>query len=113
MDPKEFNRISEKAGVPERIARGMEFLDSEFPGWEHMIDFEIYSFSNTCNCVAGQVAGWEEMKRLLGDRMLVAYGFDLLLSIEGDLESDVLHESWLMAIKERFDTGNLSGGIYE
>ena len=45
------------ATVPERVARGVEFLDRVRPGWFGEVDAGRLDMSSTCRCVLGQLWG--------------------------------------------------------
>lgn len=41
--------------APERVARGVAFLDREVPDWKSRIVVKDLDLSSTCSCVVGQV----------------------------------------------------------
>lgn len=43
--------------ISERVARGVEWLDVNRPGWVDAIDLERLLLSSPCDCVLGQIDG--------------------------------------------------------
>lgn len=48
--------------IEERVAKGVEFLDSRLPDWwqTHSINLDKFHLAEACNCVIGQVAPFPE-----------------------------------------------------
>jgi hypothetical protein len=43
--------------VEERVARGVEWLDANEPGWERRIKLDALILSSSCRCILGQIYG--------------------------------------------------------
>ncbi len=44
--------------VVERVARGVEFLDVECPGWADRVDLARLNMAHQNDCMLGQLYGW-------------------------------------------------------
>lgn len=115
--------------VKVRVQRGVEWLDENKPGWEYTINFEKFEMENACRCVLGFAFQEEAMKA--GERTLngeaLGYWFVLGKYIDGGYYDgtewavkhgfhydigepwETLQIEWTRVIKDRFDTGVLSG----
>lgn len=118
-----------KAAAPAYVAAGAEWLDENEPGWEGRIDLASLDLSNSCRCVLGQVTpeesytdsmirihglgGWHDLDPMFhtGEQAhawALAHGFNKPVGVPFDYY-EVLDELWITLVKERHDTGNLSG----
>ncbi len=43
-----------KTTAKEKVARGLAFLDTRFPGWIEHIDLRTFNMASGCNCVLAQ-----------------------------------------------------------
>lgn len=48
--------------VPDRVSRGIEWLDRQRPTWIDEVDLSILDLSSSCSCVLGQIVGYEKTK---------------------------------------------------
>lgn len=122
--------------IEERVTRGAEFLDTNYPGWERVIDVGALDLEDTTQCVLGQIgrhigvsmgchvnddgvvgddhdamSGFTLMALQhghFGDETFGAYGFDLAVSDYGRSVFANLDDAWISLIKERFASGTLS-----
>lgn len=86
--------------VEDRVARGVEILDREEPGWVNHLNTDTLDISSLENCVLGQLYGsYGEGREALGIPLFCedVYGFDGYSS--GDVRS-LTHE-WLRVIESR------------
>ena len=42
----------------EQIKNGVNWLDENFPGWEHEIDLEKLNLESSCSCILGQTSDY-------------------------------------------------------
>lgn len=90
----------------ERVERGAELLDEEYPGWAFKIDEYLLDLANASKCVLGQLfgcysAGLDELKidSLTED---VEYGFTILCAEDSSHPCwNTLTNLWLAEITER------------
>lgn len=108
------------------VANGAEFLDEMAPGWEHKLNFQSLEMSGPCRCVLGQVFFDEAVQKNVtatdidGTRQpsgfywainelesfdTSLYGFDY----DEEVGWIALRDAWVALVKNRFDTGALSG----
>ena len=96
----------------ERVLRGAAWLDETAPGWERKLDLSVLDISDAGQCVCGQVFmgqvfmpySWAqeqlvEQTGMVGYQATAEHGF--LYGWDGD--------AWITLVKQRFDTGTLSG----
>lgn len=97
--------------VIEKVAAGAEWLDETHPGWEREIDLAVLDLGDCSMCVLGQVFGGYFIGLTYTDTRewdwAANHGFNI--SLHGYWSYDTLREVWVDLIKERFNTGNLSG----
>lgn len=122
-----------KALAPGYVAAGAAWLDENEPGWEGRIDLADLDLANSCRCVLGQVMPegdyLDALARLFrlswgdegtagrADAWAVVRGFNAPLRTLGIGRYDpnrweayaVLDELWIALVKERHDSGTLSG----
>lgn len=55
----------------ERVARGVEWLDSNVPGWVDKVEINELNMGSSCRCVLGQVFGNDNEYEMTG------YGYAL------------------------------------
>lgn len=100
--------------VEARVARGAAWLDKNRPGWEGKFDPSRFDIRNAEFCICGFVFGdylnlWTDLVIAMGTSkartFMEAHGF----ISDDDADLDALDAAWPVLIKERFDTGNLSG----
>lgn len=94
--------------VEARVARGAAWLDEKVPGWERRIDLGVLDIGSCRVCMVGQLSPpWHLADAGLN---LWSAGFaSVSWPWEDNPEVDALNDAWRSLIKERFDTGNLSG----
>lgn len=117
-----------KVAAPAYVAAGAEWLDEHEPGWEGRIDLAKLDLSDSCRCVLGQVAPehsyvdtlgrvfdctWADLYPSLpkGAEALtwaIEHGFNKSATLPFDSYA-VLDELWITLVKERHDSGTLSG----
>lgn len=103
----------------DRVEAGMAWLDANRPGWEGRIDLGILDLQNSHCCVLGQatVGFWETLTVendgaaqavdwaiRCGFYVTNEYGF-----VAPPAEWSAITETWLIKIKERYNSGQLSG----
>jgi hypothetical protein len=94
----------------ERVLRGAAWLDETAPGWERKLDLSVLDISDPGQCVCGQVfmgihqnPYTEAVVRLKeeGHDFYGGGGYGFVHAEDGD--------AWVTLVKQRFDTGTLSG----
>lgn len=96
------------------VVAGAEWLDETRPGWEQEIDLSSLFMADCSMCVLGQVFGnyFTGLNHVNSDEDDISWsnkhGFLLSDPTMGS-DWDMLRDTWIILIKERFDTGNLSG----
>ena len=106
--------------IEARVAKGAAALDKVMPGWESKIDLSILDLGDGCRCVLGQLFGekatleyqhangwWYALKHFG-----IGYspeGFNVATEKARLVEFAALDEAWISLIKERHDSGALSG----
>ena len=122
-----------KAAAPGYVAAGAEWLDANEPGWEGRVDLAKLDLANACRCVLGQVMpehdyaetmgrlheavrkyGLESVPGGLAHQWAVERGFNAPEELVGRYTRDfsafrILDELWIAVVKERHDSGTLSG----
>lgn len=108
--------------VEERVARGLEWLDSNVEGWVDKVEINSLRMASSCNCVLGQVFkehervdkynpsrldetgyGWAMREHNIEDIML---GFDFAAVDAEEIGNDgdpytYIQEEWERVIAER------------
>lgn len=118
-------------GAPE-VAKGAEWLDENFPGWERDIDLGNFNLSSCTNCVCGQ-----SLAKFVEGTFCSGYSYALATAMGLPIDeldtavyelNSMIYESlvwakahgffgdwernealWRELIKERFSNGTLSG----
>jgi hypothetical protein len=88
--------------IAERVAKGVEFLDSRIPGWweKRRIDLDVLDLSRPCLCVVGQLSPEREFGEAIDAGWL-------------DLTFDAAYEYGLTAVKPKhFISGPHADEIY-
>lgn len=112
-----------KALAPGYVAAGAAWLDENEPGWEGRIDLAKLDLSNGCQCVLGQVTPersyWYFLVRARPDQQTawhadhdgwaVEHGFNAPYLLRCTRAYIALDELWIALVKERHDSGLLSG----
>ena len=100
----------------ERVAAGAAWLDEHRPGWERMVDLCILEMSDVEWCICGQAKAWDTAS--LTPIRSVDLGFfhnaheempvdEWRVAVAADYVA--LDAAWRSLIKDRFDSGSLSG----
>lgn len=92
-------RIDEvKKNLDECVARGVVFLNNKYPNWKTKVDWEKFKFTNSEECIAGQLGFYDSMDSLA----LVNLGFDVSIPFFNEFYGSVefcpytyLHDVWL------------------
>jgi hypothetical protein len=90
------------AKYADRVARGIELLDSHIPGWADRIDLSRLDIQSCVSCVLGQLGGWAHTSDLLdiyGDQ--TRYGFESPFGDRGVGGYRVLNDLWADEIRRR------------
>jgi hypothetical protein len=108
--------------IAERVADGAAWLDYQAPGWEHKVDLDALQMSSCSRCILGQVfdqgtgiAGFNFAEQYFNDDgEMAAFGFDLddydhETWSDGENPWEPLADAWTDLLKQRFDSGFLSG----
>lgn len=108
MDAVEITEKVRNEGIAARVARGAAWLDENMPGWEQKVDLAKLDLYNCLQCILGQVSnvrfGYLRIVLSMGEDWAILHGFN-----DHCGNMSLLNEAWTTLIKERFDTGNLSG----
>lgn len=95
--------------IAERVARGAELLDQNWPKWEAKISLDTLDLYDPCGCVVGQIYGFYAFGCLsLGVR---AEGnqnntFDHGFFAGKGVEAGPLADEWRRVIRERLEATN-------
>ncbi len=107
--------------IRDRVEKGAAWLDDREPGWEGRINLGELFISDVTQCICGQVFlenlensawntvnGYDYAQRLDGFQP-GTMGFETLNWNNANAEYGALGDAWVELIKERYDTGMLSG----
>ncbi len=90
----------------DRVARGVDLLNSRWPGWEKKIDLDRLHIASKCDCILGQLYGSYSLGRSrlpYRNETALELGFDAYDDDEGDGTEDLaaVEAEWRSVIIQR------------